>query len=94
MRLTRTLPLAAAVATAAVVAVPAPASAHLVDVTTSTSGYCPADYVEVLQAGSTVVCLHYLIPRYQIQTTGNPCASGYTEYSVLDYYRLCLDLSH
>lgn len=94
MRLMRTLPLAAAVATAALVAVPAPASAHLVDVTTSSTGYCPAGYIEVAQAGLTVVCVHVLVPRYRVVVDGSLCPDGYSEYSVLSTVKVCLDLTH
>lgn len=93
MRLARTLPLAAAVASAALVATAAPASAHLVDVKTATFS-CPSDYVEVARAGSTVVCVHYLLPRWRVIVDGNDCPYGYSEYSVLDFYRVCVDLTH
>ena len=93
MRVTQ-LAAAVAAAAAAVLTTATPASAHLVDVTTGTNGTCPSGYGELAQADQTTVCIHVLVPDATVVTTGAPCPFGYTEYSVLNFYRVCVDLNH
>ena len=92
MRLVRTLTVGL-VASAAFAGFTGTASAHLVDVTTTTTGTCPSGYYELAQAGSTVVCGHNSFPDAYAKTTSAACNTGYTEYSVLNI-GLCIDLSN
>lgn len=93
MRVTRLL-TAAAVAGAAFAVPSGTASAHPVDVMLSTTGSCPSGYIEVAQTSLTAYCVHVMVPGAHLATNGQPCASGYREYSVLNTYRVCVRLDH
>ena len=87
---------AGAVAAGSVLVAAAPAQAHIVDVVTTDFGApCPYGYGEIAQLGQLTVCLHLDVPDYKIITDGAPCRDYYydntwTEYSVLDTYRVCV----
>jgi len=55
---------------------------------------CPVGYGEIVQLDQTTVCYDVNVPYYKLVTDGKPCNSSYgdnyTEYSVLDYVRVCL----
>ena len=96
MRLARLLAASALVAGSAMVATATPASAHPVDVlvvTDTTS--CPATYGELARVGGFLVCVHTLgVPRWHLVTDGRECLTGYAEYSVIDFFRVCIDWGH
>ena len=96
MRLAHLLAATTLAAGSAVVATATPASAHALDVqvvTNSTS--CPATYLELARIGAILVCVHATeIPAFTVRTDGSECPTGYAEYSVLDFYRVCIRWGH
>lgn len=99
MKIARLLTAAAVVAGA--LAVATPAEAHPLDVIVVENGApCPATFGEIAQLADTTICLHVmtLVPDYKIVLDGKPCndsyGDDYTEYSVLNYVRVCLHWDH
>ena len=100
MRKLAQLATVTAVAAGALVGVAAPAQAHPLDVIVVENGApCPSGYGEIAQIDKTTLCWHVrtLIPEYRLVTDGAPCPTypyPYTEYSVINYVRVCLYWYH
>jgi hypothetical protein len=79
-----------ALAVAALAGTAAPASAQASPIAVSTTGSCPVNYSEAARAGNVVVCYRVGQPRVTIVVDGSDCPAGYSEYSVVDRFRVCI----